>query len=190
MALKSAKSEEAGVLRDLSALEGKACASCGRTLCGHHALVALVMGFKDAPRCAACLAAALDQPVEKFLDQVVELVHHRDCYRSGWKWAGRREKIADSRRPLCLAPTGPGRPAMETPSAGTSPDAEWDAGSMGCGDLVLELRQRLAQVKPGGVLRIRATDPGAPEDLPAWCRLTGHELISMEHPEYRIRRKK
>lgn len=70
-----------------------------------------------------------------------------------------------------------------------SSDAEWDAGEMGCGDLVMELRMRLLGMKPGQVLRLVARDPGAPEDLPAWCRLTGHALLGAEHPVYRIRRK-
>lgn len=69
------------------------------------------------------------------------------------------------------------------------PDAEWDAGQMGCGDLVMELRMRLLAMTPGQVLRLVARDPGAPEDLPAWCRLTGHTLVSAAHPVYRIRRK-
>lgn len=55
-------------------------------------------------------------------------------------------------------------------------DAEWDAGDLGCGELVLELRKRL-RAMPGRVLELRALDPGAPEDLPAWCRLTHNELI-------------
>jgi len=57
--------------------------------------------------------------------------------------------------------------------------AVWDAGDLGCGDLVLELRGRLAAI-PGRVLRVIALDPGAPEDIPAWCRLTGHALIHQE----------
>lgn len=55
-------------------------------------------------------------------------------------------------------------------------DAEWDAGDLGCGELVLDLRKRL-RAMPGGVLRVVARDPGAPEDLPAWCRLTGNALL-------------
>ncbi len=51
----------------------------------------------------------------------------------------------------------------------------WDAGNLGCGELVLELRGRLTAM-PGQVLRVIALDPGAPEDIPAWCRLTGHKL--------------
>src|SRR6516165_5117478 len=55
----------------------------------------------------------------------------------------------------------------------------WDAGDLGCGDLVLELRSRLAAI-PGHILRVIALDPGAPEDIPAWCRLTGHLLVHQQ----------
>jgi tRNA 2-thiouridine synthesizing protein A len=68
-------------------------------------------------------------------------------------------------------------------------DAEWDAGDLGCGDLVLHLFQRMQQMRPGAVLRLVARDPGAPADLPAWCRLTGHVLLAAEPPVYVIRRK-
>ena len=68
-------------------------------------------------------------------------------------------------------------------------DAEWDAGDMGCGDLVLELRARIEPLVPGRVLKLTARDPGAPADIPAWCRMTGHALVSEQHPIYLIRRK-
>ncbi len=68
-------------------------------------------------------------------------------------------------------------------------DTEWDAGDLGCGELVLELRARLTALRPGDVLRLVARDPGAPADLPAWCRMTGHTLVSEAHPVYHIRRK-
>jgi len=68
-------------------------------------------------------------------------------------------------------------------------DAEWDAGDMGCGDLVLELRARVEALVAGRVLRLTARDPGAPADIPAWCRMTGHALVSAQHPIYLIRRK-
>ena len=68
-------------------------------------------------------------------------------------------------------------------------DAEWDAGDLGCGELVLELRGLMLVVPPDRVLRLVATDAGAPADIPAWCRLTGHELVSGEPPVYLIRRK-
>jgi len=66
---------------------------------------------------------------------------------------------------------------------------EWNAGALACGDLVLELRERLGAMRPGEVLRVVAVDPGAPADLPAWCRMTGHRLVASEHPVYLIRRR-
>lgn len=55
-------------------------------------------------------------------------------------------------------------------------DGEWGAGDLGCGPLVLELRKRL-QAMPGRLLKVKALDPAAPFDLPAWCRLTDNELV-------------
>jgi tRNA 2-thiouridine synthesizing protein A len=60
---------------------------------------------------------------------------------------------------------------------------------MGCGELVMQLRIRLNKLPAGGVFQVVARDPAAPEDLPAWCRLTGHTLLSVEHPVYRIRKR-
>jgi tRNA 2-thiouridine synthesizing protein A len=70
-----------------------------------------------------------------------------------------------------------------------TPDQTWDAGEMGCGDLVLELRARVTALRPGEILELVARDPGAPADLPAWCRMTGHTLLSARPPVYLIRRK-
>ena len=68
-------------------------------------------------------------------------------------------------------------------------DDEWDAGEMGCGELVIDLRLRLRALAAGKVLRLVARDPGAREDLPAWCGMTGHKLVEAAHPVYFIRRK-
>jgi tRNA 2-thiouridine synthesizing protein A len=65
----------------------------------------------------------------------------------------------------------------------------WDAGDMGCGELVLELRLRMKTLQPGEQLHLIARDPGALEDLPAWCGLTGHHLRRARHPDYWIERK-
>ena len=58
-------------------------------------------------------------------------------------------------------------------------DLEWNAGELSCGDLVLELRQRM-RAAPGKVFKVIALDAGAPADLPAWCRMTGHQLLAEE----------
>ena len=64
------------------------------------------------------------------------------------------------------------------------PEREWDAGTTGCGELVLELRNRLNRLSPGATFTLIARDPGVPEDLPAWCRMTGHRLVRAEPPEF------
>ncbi len=74
-------------------------------------------------------------------------------------------------------------------SRGSPPDDRWDSGDRGCGELLLELKMRVERLRPGQVFELIARDPGAPADLPAWCRLTGHALVEHEHPVYRIRRK-
>ena len=65
------------------------------------------------------------------------------------------------------------------PEFGKTFDAEWNAGELGCGDLVLELRGKL-RAMPGGVLKLIARDPGASADIPAYCRMTGHQLLHDE----------
>ena len=67
-------------------------------------------------------------------------------------------------------------------------DAQWNAGDLGCGELVMELRMRLRNM-PGQTLKLTATDAGASQDLPAWCRMTGNQLVSAEPPYFWIRAK-
>ena len=67
-------------------------------------------------------------------------------------------------------------------------DERWDAGDLGCGYLVAELHSRLDRMKPGQTIEVIVKDPGARVDLPAWCRMSGHHLLSADHPVYVIRR--
>jgi tRNA 2-thiouridine synthesizing protein A len=83
----------------------------------------------------------------------------------------------------------PERDAIDGPADPVPVADAWDAGGMGCGELVMALRLRLRDLPAGAVVRVTATDPAAPLDLPAWCRLCGHTLLAMTHPVYWIRRK-
>ncbi|MEX1309040.1 MAG: sulfurtransferase TusA family protein [Candidatus Sulfomarinibacteraceae bacterium] len=64
----------------------------------------------------------------------------------------------------------------------------WEAGELGCGQLVFELKRRIKEIDPDHALEVVTHEPGAPVDLPAWCRMTGHTLVSADHPVYVIRR--
>jgi tRNA 2-thiouridine synthesizing protein A len=66
---------------------------------------------------------------------------------------------------------------------------KWDAGDMGCGELLIELAMRMKKLAPGELFELTAFDPGAVEDIPSWCGLTTHLLVSAQHPVYVIRRR-
>lgn len=66
----------------------------------------------------------------------------------------------------------------------------WDAGDLGCGELLFALKLRMKELRPGDLLSLVARDPGAKEDLPSWCNLTGHRLETAEPPAFLIRKKK
>jgi tRNA 2-thiouridine synthesizing protein A len=53
-----------------------------------------------------------------------------------------------------------------------------DMGELSCGDLVMAILKALRPLQPGDVMEVRALDPAAPIDIPAWCRLTGHTLVA------------
>jgi 5-methyltetrahydropteroyltriglutamate--homocysteine methyltransferase len=60
-----------------------------------------------------------------------------------------------------------------------TPDASFDGGDLDCGSgLLLLIRRHIDPLDRGGLLEVRSTEPSVEEDLPAWCRLTGNELIS------------
>ncbi len=42
---------------------------------------------------------------------------------------------------------------------------------------VITLARRLPEVPVGAVLRLVADDPAARNDIPAWCRLRGHDYL-------------
>lgn len=184
------------LIGQLEARPTATCARCGAHMCAHQTVIAHAMGFKDRMTCAKCISEGLGKPLDGFLEHVLRHISHRECFLQGWKWASRFHGMADELRPRSLFPNASAREqAPITPdSSGDAPreagvDERWDAGDMGCGDLVLELRIRLAAMAPGTVLEVRATDPGAPEDIPAWCGMTGHGLIAAAHPRYQIRRR-
>lgn len=59
-----------------------------------------------------------------------------------------------------------------------TPDVVLDLGEKACGDLVISLMKKVRTVEGGLVLEVRALDTGAPNDIAAWCRMTGNELLA------------
>jgi 5-methyltetrahydropteroyltriglutamate--homocysteine methyltransferase len=62
------------------------------------------------------------------------------------------------------------------------PAVGFDGGDLDCGSgLLLQIRRRIDPLDPGQLLEILSSEPSVAEDLPAWCRLTGNELVSTWH---------
>jgi tRNA 2-thiouridine synthesizing protein A len=53
----------------------------------------------------------------------------------------------------------------------------YDAGPTGCGELIINLFLTMKKLKSGQIVEVISYDPGAREDLPAWCRMQNHTLL-------------
>ncbi|HHV22456.1 MAG TPA: 5-methyltetrahydropteroyltriglutamate--homocysteine methyltransferase [Propionibacterium sp.] len=60
------------------------------------------------------------------------------------------------------------------------PDVSFDGGDLDCGNgLLLLIRKHIDPLEKGQLLEILSVDSTVEVDLPAWCRLTGNELVSI-----------
>jgi tRNA 2-thiouridine synthesizing protein A len=59
-------------------------------------------------------------------------------------------------------------------------DVELDARQLACPLPILRAKKALSQMTGGPVIRVVATDKGAPKDFEEFCRQTGNVLLSSE----------
>jgi len=57
-------------------------------------------------------------------------------------------------------------------------DTELDARKLSCPLPILRAKKSLSQMSSGQILKITATDNGAPKDFEEFCRQTGNVLLS------------
>lgn len=55
-----------------------------------------------------------------------------------------------------------------------------DARGQHCPLPVINLAKTIEQVAVGAAVEVLADDPGAKVDIPVWCRMKQHELVSVE----------
>ena len=73
------------------------------------------------------------------------------------------------------APDVQGQPTIQPQLGG---DQFYNAGDRGCAEGPLdEISALMSHMKTGQSLEIYATDPSVARDLPAWCHLSGHEMV-------------
>ena len=61
-----------------------------------------------------------------------------------------------------------------------------DARRLLCPMPVIRAQNRIKALAKGDILEVTCTDPGAKSDVPAWCRINGHEVIEIETVEGEI----
>jgi len=63
---------------------------------------------------------------------------------------------------------------------------ELNARGLLCPMPVIKVQERVADLEPGTVLQATGTDPGILNDVPAWCRVNGHQVLETrtEDDEY------
>ena len=57
--------------------------------------------------------------------------------------------------------------------------AESESTGSTCALLTPAIKAKLREMDSGQVLEVRVNDPTAREDVTAWCRLSGNELLAM-----------
>ena len=55
-----------------------------------------------------------------------------------------------------------------------------DARGLSCPMPMLKTKKRLQAMKSGQILEVFGTDPGSKNDIPAFCKRGGHELLGYE----------
>jgi tRNA 2-thiouridine synthesizing protein A len=43
---------------------------------------------------------------------------------------------------------------------------------------VIRTQDKVKQLKPNDILEVTCTDPGVMQDIPAWCRINGHKILT------------
>lgn len=60
-----------------------------------------------------------------------------------------------------------------------------DARGTSCPGPILAVKKSIAEVKPGEIMEVLATDSGTRKDLPAWSKKMNHEFLGVvEEPGY------
>ena len=61
---------------------------------------------------------------------------------------------------------------------------ELDARRLMCPMPVIKTQDRIKTMAPGEHLRVTCTDPGVMQDIPAWCRINGHTVLTAEEIDH------
>lgn len=61
-----------------------------------------------------------------------------------------------------------------------------DARSLLCPMPVIRTQNQVNAMNPGEILEVSCTDPGALNDIPAWCRINGHRVLESSESGHEV----
>lgn len=59
-----------------------------------------------------------------------------------------------------------------------------DARRLLCPLPVIRVQEKVKELNAGDQLEVVCTDPGALQDIPAWCRINGHKVLETVSGDY------
>lgn len=72
------------------------------------------------------------------------------------------------------------------------PDEVLDCVGLACPMPIFKASTKIKEMRSGQVLEVQSDDGGIEKDMPAWCRMTGHEYLGLTRhgEEYHVYVKK
>ncbi|MGD9390135.1 MAG: sulfurtransferase TusA family protein [Thioalkalispiraceae bacterium] len=61
-----------------------------------------------------------------------------------------------------------------------------DARRLLCPMPVIRTQDAIAELENGDIIEVVCTDPGALNDVPAWCRINGHKVLETSEKDDEI----
>jgi TusA-related sulfurtransferase len=65
-------------------------------------------------------------------------------------------------------------------------DTILDARRLLCPLPVIRTQDAVQKLEHGQILRVLCSDPGVVHDIPAWCRVHGHEVVNIQEEDDEI----
>ena len=65
-------------------------------------------------------------------------------------------------------------------------DVQLDARRLLCPMPVIRTQDKVEELEAGDTLTVLCTDPGAIHDIPAWCKVHGHQILSINQQDGEI----
>lgn len=66
------------------------------------------------------------------------------------------------------------------------PRHEVNARHLFCPMPVIRTQDTIARCKTGDIVHVYGTDPGMKQDIAAWCRINGHEMLEIKDNDEEI----